>query len=137
MFFLETPQSAWAVVRLCAVAAICWVLLHCYSVSYTTSYLKLALHSGKKRLQVSIVIKTTRQWMVLTQQWYVVKSLSIATFLPLPFYTSSTWSSTSTVDAQWNICKILELFHFYFFNSQTRSGISSNKSNISRPSGVK
>ena len=68
------------------------------------------IDSGKKRLQVSIVIKATRQWMVLTPTMIRCKK-SFLRLLPsfyvsiVPPASTTTWSSILTVDAQWKICR--------------------------------
>ena len=73
------------------------------------------IDSGKKRLQVSIVIKATRQWMVLTPTMIRCKK-SFLRLLP-SFYVSivppaytTTWSSILTVDAQWKILQKISSF---------------------------
>ena len=77
------------------------------------------IDSGKKRLQVSIVIKATRQWMVLTPTMIRCKK-SFLRLLPsfyvsiVPPASTTTWSSILTVDAQWKICRIFLAFQNFF-----------------------
>ena len=73
------------------------------------------IDSGKKRLQESIVIKATRQWMVLTPTMIRCKK-SFLRLLPsfyvsiVPPASTTTWSSILTVDAQWKICRKFQAF---------------------------
>ena len=78
------------------------------------------IDSGKKRLQVSIVIKATRQWMVLTPTMIRCKK-SFLRLLPsfyvsiVPPASTTTWSSILTVDAQWKICRKFLAFQKFFW----------------------